>query len=71
MKYFSEADAAAEELANVLIHNKYLLNDVETLKSVLFSRFLIKMGDAHRDGKDSIIVSDISSIVTDAQPGAN
>lgn len=71
MKYFKEADMAAEELANVLVNNKYLLDDVETLKSVLFSRFLIKMGDAYRDGKDSIIVSDISSIVIDAQPGVN
>jgi hypothetical protein len=71
MKFGKEAAEAAEELANVLKYNKYLLNNEEDLKMVIELRIAKFMFDAYNIGKESILVNDLSSLNIETQKGKN
>lgn len=70
MKYFKKAEEVSNELAEVLVHNKYLLDDLDTLRAVIFARVMPGMGEVCRDD-EKIPVSDISMLVIDSKPGVN
>lgn len=68
MKYMEKAFKIAEELAKVLIHNKYLLDNEEELALVIGARYGIPMEETFREGveagKASIIVNDLIPLNT-------
>ncbi len=71
MKYMKKAEKLAEELAKVLIHNKYLLDNETDLKLVIECRFINGMGEAFRDGMESTISSDMSHLCLNVGRGEN
>lgn len=73
MKYYNDAMDISEELAEVLFYNKYLLDDIELLKIVIYNRMLTGMGSAYRDGFDRprIAYSDLSHLTLNINQGAN
>jgi hypothetical protein len=71
MVYSKKSRELAEELAGVLIHNRYLLDDPETLILALECRFISCLGDAFREGKDSVVLKDLSQIGLDVKTGWN
>ena len=72
MKYFNSALDVSKELAEVLLHNKYLLDDPKLLEIVIYNRMLTGMGEAYREGKEQIIpISDLSHLNLNFLQGAN
>ena len=72
MKYFNSALDVSKELAEVLIHNKYLLDDLKLLEIVIYNRMLTGMGEAYQEGREQIIpISDLSHLNLNFIQGAN
>ena len=73
MKYMEMAFEIAEELAKVLIHNKYLLDNEEELALVIGARYGIPMEETFiegiKTGKASIIVNDLTPLNTPIPEG--
>lgn len=71
MKYFKKAEEVSDELAEILIHNKYLLEDVEQLKIAIFVRMVKACSNSYRDGVDALKINDISNLVVEYKKGEN
>ena len=71
MVYSKKSKELAEELAGMLTHNKYLLDDPETLVIALECRFINCLGDAFREGRESVVLRDMSHLGLDVKPGSN
>jgi len=71
MKYTEMAKRFAEDTSKMLQHNKYLLDDPETLALVLELRMVQPLGDAYRQGKEEkIVYCDMSHLQLDVRAGA-
>ena len=72
-KIKKRAKEASIELGKVLQHNKYLLEKPDELFVVLEVRFLQLMAEAYRkgerEGKESIIVNDLSPLKPEINKG--
>lgn len=71
MNYFKRADDVAKELAKVLIHNKYLLEEETLLQAVIYARVLPCLGEVFDEGKESIIINDLTGMIENIPAGAN
>lgn len=72
MKYLNKATEMADELAQIIVHNKYLLDDINSLKIAIEIRMITGMGEAYREGKNSgIPMSDLSNLNLEFKMGIN
>lgn len=66
MKYMDKAFEIAKELAEILSHNKELLDRKEELAVVIGVRYGIPMEEAFREGieqgKDGVMVNDLTPL---------
>jgi hypothetical protein len=54
------ANDIASEMAKILIHNKYLLENENDLSIVIECRIVPGLNNAYKLGKESIIINDLS-----------